>query len=287
MQKIIEKVDATGSVERKKGSGRPLSARTQANVEGVEREVYSQEDPDTGEWQKHKSPSAISKTLGISRSSVRRIIVFDLNLKCYRRIKTKNLTIGDKEKRAVRCKRLLRTFTRERLSKTFFSDEKSRFPKAIMVSVAVSMMGKTSLIFVEPGVKINSAYYCNNVLSKMIPEMNAISNRHYTFQQDGARSHTSRCMLSYLSDHLPRSAQLLDPQDWPTNSPDLNPLDYSVWASLEQKVNIQNLEHLGQRLIEAWESMEQVEIDKIIGAFRKRLKACITAEGGRFEHLLK
>ena len=187
VQKIIEKVDATVSVERKKGSGRPLSARTQANVEGVEREVYSQEDPDTGEWQKHKSPSAISKSLGISRSSVRRIIVFDLNLKCYRRIKTKNLTIGDKEKSVVRCKRLLRTFTRERLSKTFFSDEKiftaegifnqkndvvysqdrkrnidkkrlhhekSRFPKAIMVSVAVSMMGKTSLIFVEPGVKI-------------------------------------------------------------------------------------------------------------------------------------
>jgi len=31
-----------------------------------------------------------------------------------------------------------------------------------MVSVAVSKLGKTDLVFVDPGAKINSVYYCNN-----------------------------------------------------------------------------------------------------------------------------
>jgi len=32
-----------------------------------------------------------------------------------------------------------------------------------MVSVAVSKLGKTDLIFVQPGAKINSVYYCENI----------------------------------------------------------------------------------------------------------------------------
>jgi len=33
-----------------------------------------------------------------------------------------------------------------------------------MVSVAVSKLGKTDLVFVQPGAKINRVYYCENVL---------------------------------------------------------------------------------------------------------------------------
>jgi len=33
-----------------------------------------------------------------------------------------------------------------------------------MVAVAVSKLGKTDLVFVQPGAKINSVYYCENVL---------------------------------------------------------------------------------------------------------------------------
>jgi len=35
-----------------------------------------------------------------------------------------------------------------------------------MVSVAVSKLGKTDLVFVQPGAKINSVYYCENVLEQ-------------------------------------------------------------------------------------------------------------------------
>ena len=37
---------------------------------------------------------------------------------------------------------------------------------SVMVSVAVSQMGMTELIFVDPGVKVNGQYYCDVLLSQ-------------------------------------------------------------------------------------------------------------------------
>jgi len=36
---------------------------------------------------------------------------------------------------------------------------RATFSKSVMVSVAVSLLGTTELMFIEPGVKINGAYY--------------------------------------------------------------------------------------------------------------------------------
>jgi len=57
-----------------------------------------------------------------------------------------------------------------------------------MVSVGVSRMGKTSVVFVDPGAKINSAYYCEVVLGNgLLPDIEAKCGRHkWTLQQDGA-----------------------------------------------------------------------------------------------------
>ena len=44
------------------------------------------------------------------------------------------------------------------------------FSKSVMVSVAVSKLGCTELIFVEPGVKVDGAYYRDVLLShQMLP----------------------------------------------------------------------------------------------------------------------
>jgi len=43
-----------------------------------------------------------------------------------------------------------------------------------MVSVTVSKLGKTDLVFVPPGAKINSVYYCENVLEQvLLPVINS------------------------------------------------------------------------------------------------------------------
>jgi len=54
-----------------------------------------------------------------------------------------------------------------------------------MVSVAVSKICKTDLVFVQPGAKINSVYYCENVLEQgLLPAIRNISNNDFVFKQD-------------------------------------------------------------------------------------------------------
>jgi len=55
-----------------------------------------------------------------------------------------------------------------------------------MISVAVSKLGKRDLVFVQPGVKINSVYCCENVLEQgLLPAIRRISNNDLMFKQDG------------------------------------------------------------------------------------------------------
>ena len=49
-------------------------------------------------------------------------------------------------------------------------------------------------------------------------------------------------------------------------------------------VKIRDMEHLEERLGDAWGDIEQSTIDNIIGSFRKRIKACIAAEGRWIEY---
>jgi len=51
-----------------------------------------------------------------------------------------------------------------------------------MVSVAVSKLGFTDLIFVEPGVKVNGAYYRDVLLQKeMLPAICSIAGEVFIF----------------------------------------------------------------------------------------------------------
>jgi hypothetical protein len=51
-------------------------------------------------------------------------------------------------------------------------------------------MGKTDMIFVDQGVKINSQ--CNTILHEnFLPQMTEVCEENFILQQDGAPSHTS------------------------------------------------------------------------------------------------
>ena len=55
------------------------------------------------------------------------------------------------------------------------------------ISVTVSKLGKTDLVFMQPGAKINSVYYCENVLQQgLLPAIRCNSNNDFVFMQDGA-----------------------------------------------------------------------------------------------------
>ena len=68
----------------------------------------------------------------------------------------------------------------------------------VMVSVGVSHMGKTGVIFIELGAKVSSSYYCSvNVFllkdCNLLPDIRAKCRQYrWTLQQDGAPPHILR-----------------------------------------------------------------------------------------------
>ena len=73
------------------------------------------------------------------------------------------------------------------------------------------------------------------------------------------------------------------------NSPDLNPVDYVIWSVMQERVyqtRVHDIDELRQRLITVRCELEQRIVDDAIDQWRRRLLACVDAEGGHFEHSL-
>jgi len=67
-----------------------------------------------------------------------------------------------------------------------------------MVSIAVSKMCMTELIFVIPGMKVNGQYYRDALLSQqMLPVIEHVAGDTFVFQQDKAPSHARTPLNSY------------------------------------------------------------------------------------------
>ena len=82
----LKKIDETGDVKRREGSGRPKSSRTANNIATVKELISSQEDkPET---------HATSKMMDIPRTSIRRIIAENLKLQPFKKIKVNDSTLG-------------------------------------------------------------------------------------------------------------------------------------------------------------------------------------------------
>jgi len=68
------------------------------------------------------------------------------------------------------------------------------------VSVGTSKLGCTDLVFVDPGVKINGAYYRDVPLSKqLLPVMREVSGEFFVFQQDNAPAHRHVTLCDFSS----------------------------------------------------------------------------------------
>jgi inhibitor of nuclear factor kappa-B kinase subunit alpha len=318
VSRLLKKVRETGSTDRKLGSGRPRTARTDENIEAVAELILSQENrPQT-----HKSTRQISRLSGIKRSSVIRIVHTDLKLKCIKKCRAQELTAANRTTRRLLAQQLLKRFSVAQVDFIFFSDEKvftvaapktaqndrlyvptqirkrqvaarrllrtrPTFSASIMVSVAVSKLGMTELFFVDPGTKINGQYYRDILLSQqLLPAIGVIAGDVFVFQQDNAPAHRARETVALLQRATP---DFIEPTMWPANSPDLNPVDYKVWGWMQDRVYRQpvaDLTQLKERILQVWSVMPQNIIDEAISDWRKRLRACVEAEGGHFEYLL-
>jgi len=110
------------------------------------------------------------------------------------------------------------------------------FSRNVMFSVEVSPIGKTRVVFIDPGAKVNSSYYCNIVLEKgLLPDIRAICRQLQVDTVAGRSASAQRPDHDGLlsnKEHINFS----EPHMWPPNSPDINPVDYAIWGAHQQRV---------------------------------------------------
>ena len=76
--------------------------------------------------------------------------------------------------------------------------------------------------------------YINEILPIALESDNRMIGNDWTYQQDDARLHIHHLNQKWCANHFP---SFISKARWPSNSPDLCPLDYSLWIELAKPMN--------------------------------------------------
>lgn len=306
--RTINRYNEDSSVDDRSRSGRPRSVRTPAVIKAVKARI--QRNP-------QRKQKMLALQMGLSRSTVKRVLNEDLGLRAYRKKTGHRLNARLMNLRLKRCRALLKQYAGKKCREILFSDEKiftveesynkqndkvyahsseeasnriprvqrGHFPSSLMVWLGVSYWGLTEVHFCEKGVKTNAVVYQNTVLTNLVEPVShtMFNNRHWVFQQDSAPAHRAKSTQDWLA---AREIDFIRHEDWPSSSPDLNPLDYKIWQRLEEKACSKphpDLESLKASLIKAAADIDMDVVRAAIDDWPRRLKACIENHGGHFE----
>ncbi|CAF1556573.1 unnamed protein product [Rotaria magnacalcarata] len=111
--------------------------------------------------------------------------------------------------------------------------EKTKYPEKVMVWLGACADGLTTPGNLENGT-MDAEVYINEVLPIALECGDKALGDDWTYQQDGARPHKHNLTQEWCAKHFP---DFIPEKRWPPNSPDLCPLDYSLWNELAQCMN--------------------------------------------------
>ena len=93
--------------------------------------------------------------------------------------------------------------------------------------------------------KVDGAYYGSRLLPELMQDCNQLLHAGFIFHQDSAPVHTACFMQDWLQANSP---DFIEKDQWPLNSPDLNPLDYHIYPptlGLQHYRNVGDLTQAG------------------------------------------
>ena len=125
-------------------------------------------------------------------------------------------------------------------------------------------------------------------MTSLFLELHTLLKVKTWFQQDGAPPHFARQVREKLDSAVSgRWIGRRGAVEWPPRSPDLSPLDYSVWGIVKDSVyqnTIDSIPHLRQLIVDAFTRFDENLCSNIINSLHGRLADCITNQGGHFEN---
>ena len=133
--------------------------------------------------------------------------------------------------------------------------------------------------------KTGARVYQDDVLQGVVKPLNTtvFSGQKWVFQQDSAPAHKAKTTQEWLRRKV---LAFISAEDGPLESPDLNPLDYKLWAVLEDmayRKRHNNLDSLKRSLMKAVAEIPLDMVRAAIAEWSERLKACVGADGRHFE----
>jgi hypothetical protein len=150
------------------------------------------------------------------------------------------------------------------------------------VWVAISWNGVSEIHFING--RLNGQKYVNEILKVSLAQYcnTFFHNQHYILQQDNCPCHTATITKNYFSN------QNIEVLDWPSVSPDLNPLE-NVWADAKRQLsmvpNVHDVATLRQELINIfvkYNTTRSFVVKNAISSMHRRCKILVDVDG---EHL--
>lgn len=302
---VMNRFMQTGNVSKGKSPGRPQVS--QEVVEDLRTRV---------EQNPQMSLSKLSLQSGVPFSTCHKVLKKKLNLYPYKIKIVQQLLPIDIPRRLEYCYWFLNNLNVDRLlDLTFYSDEawfhlsgyvnsqNYRFwtsenphnfietplhSQKVGVWLAVSRRRIYGPVFFHD--TINGERYKRIMLEPFINQLDDEEIQLGYFQQDGATAHTTSANLSYLQEFYDNRviSRGLEPS-FPTRSPDLTPLDFSIFAYLKDEVfkrRYDNIEDLQSSITMCCQNIGPQMLKNIFDNKRKRIYKCIENNGAHFEHLM-
>ena len=133
--------------------------------------------------------------------------------------------------------------------------------------------GPTQIVVLPEKTSFNEDFYIKKVLPIVKREGIKLIGEDFIYQQDGAKCHTSKLSVKTIEK---MGIDLIRPEIWPPNSPDLSPLDYFFWNEVEVNLKSKQYETKAEMIKQIRKAIKEIPLEKIkisIDNFTTRCRA--------------
>uniref|UniRef100_A0A674A2U6 Transposase Tc1-like domain-containing protein n=1 Tax=Salmo trutta TaxID=8032 RepID=A0A674A2U6_SALTR len=148
---------------------------------------------------------------------------------------------------------------------------------SVIVWGGISLGGRTALHVLARG-SLTAIRYRDEILRPLVRPYAGAVGPGFLLMQDNARPHVAGVCQQFLQE------EGIDAMDWPTRSPDLNPIEH-IWDIMSRSIHQrhvapQTVQELADALVQVWEEIPQETIRHLIRSIPRHCREVIQARGG-------